>query len=649
MEKHIFIEDVRPALNGGRYPIKRVVDESWAVEATIFRDGADIIRAVLQLRSKEDNRCFEAPMALVDQGLDRWRGHVRADQMGRYTYRILAWTDIYATWVREMDRKVTAGRPDLSSEIAEGRLILQNALKNAQDERRTLIENVLNALESEQDYEVILDTISHPAVIEAMLYAQEPQDVVISEPELEVWVERLKARFSTWYEFFVRSQTDDPARSGTFKDAQHRLRYLSDLGFDVIYLAPIHPIGFTARKGRNNAVIAAENDPGSPWAIGNRHGGHTAIEPSLGTIDDFVEFVQAANRHGIEIALDYALQCSPDHPWVTEHPEWFHHRPDGTIKYAENPPKRYEDIYPINFDTEAKESLWNALRDILLFWIDKGVHIFRVDNPHTKPLRFWQWVIAEIHKEHPDVIFLAEAFTRPAVMQTLAKLGFTQSYTYFTWRNTRWELTEYLTELTQTDSQYYFRPNFFANTPDILPVYLQRGGRPAFRIRAVLAATLSPTYGIYSGFEFCENAPIPGKEEYLNSEKYEIVVRDWTNEYNIKDTIRRVNEIRRENPALQQLANLHFLPADNDNILFYVKMTEDRANILLVAVNLDPFNAQACMVYVPLDLIGFPWGSRYEVHDLLTGERYIWGEHNYVRLDPSYQPAHILRIEGGPR
>ena len=649
MEKHIYIEHVQPAINAGRYPIKRVVYEPWQVEATIFRDGADIIRAVLQLRSEQNGHCVETPMTLVDPGLDRWQGHIHADMMGRYTYQIVAWTDTYATWVREMERKILAGRPDLSSEIAEGQAILEDAREHAEDEHLDIIEDVLDVLGGKSDYSEILEMISKPEVLGAMLEAQERRDAVRSQPELQVWIERLKARFSTWYEFFIRSQTDDPGRSGTFKDAKHRLPYLKDLGFDVIYLAPIHPIGRSARKGRNNAVMASEHDPGSPWAIGSKAGGHTAIEPSLGSIDDFRDFVQAANKHGIEIAMDFAIQCSPDHPWVTEHPEWFNHRPDGTIKYAENPPKRYEDIYPINFDTEAKESLWNELRNVLLYWIDKGVHIFRVDNPHTKAFNFWKWVIAEIHNEHPAVIFLAEAFARPAMMHTLAKLGFTQSYTYFTWRNTKWEITEYMTELTETDAQYYFRPNFFANTPDILPVYLQRGGRAAFRIRAILAGTLSPAYGIYSGFEFCENAPIPGKEEYINSEKYEIAPRDWGQEYNIKHTIRLINEIRQENPALQQLANLHFLPADNDNILFFMKVDDDESNILLIAVNVDPYNTQECTVRVPLDLIGFPWGSRYEVQDLLTEDRHIWSEYNYVRLDPHVQAAHIMRVEGQPR
>lgn len=649
MEKHIFIEDVQPAINAGRYPIKRVVDEPWQVEATIFRDGHDIIRAALQLRSQDNGYYVEAPMELINPGLDRWRGELSAEKMGRYTYQVVAWTDIYATWVREMERKIVAGRQELSSEIAEGRALLEDALPNADKDHAKLIKDTLKALKKPDDYNKVLDVIAHPEVLDAMLESQERRDRVISPYELNVWVERPKARFSTWYEFFVRSQTDDPERSGTFRDAKRRLPYLRDLGFDVIYLAPIHPIGKTARKGRNNSVMATKNDPGSPWAIGSESGGHTSIEPSLGTVEDFKDFVKAANEYGIEIAMDFAIQCSPDHPWVKEHPEWFYHRPDGTIKYAENPPKRYEDIYPINFDTEARESLWHALRDVLVYWIDKGVHIFRVDNPHTKALNFWQWVIEEIHKDHPGVIFLAEAFARPAMMQTLAKIGFTQSYTYFTWRNTKWEITEYMSELAHSDTQYYFRPNFFANTPDILPVYLQRGGRPAFRIRAVLAGTLSPTYGIYSGFEFCENTPIPGKEEYINSEKYEIAPRDWTQDYNIKDTIRRVNEIRRENPALQQLANLHFLPADNDNILFFIKMSDDGSNILLIAVNVDPYNTHACTVRVPLDLIGFPWGSRYEVQDLLTGEHYIWSEYNYVHLDPHVQPAHIMRIEGNPK
>jgi starch synthase (maltosyl-transferring) len=648
MEQHIFIEDVQPAINDGRYAIKRVVGQPWEVEATIFRDGADIIRAVLQLHQTNSGEQIETPMTLNEQGLDRWSGTISAEEMGRYEYCVVAWTDVYATWVREMDRKITAGRMELSSEILEGKAILERALKQADDQQERLIEDTINTLENEDDYLYLLEAIQKAEVLEAMYHAQERRDMVVSEPCLCVWIERPKARFSTWYEFFVRSQTDDPSRSGTFKDAERRLPYLKDLGFDVIYLAPIHPIGFRARKGRNNAVMSSENDPGSPWAIGSPAGGHTAIEPALGTMDDFENFVETAKRYGIEIALDFAIQCSPDHPWVEEHPEWFHHRPDGTIKYAENPPKRYEDIYPVNFDTEAKESLWNALKDVVCFWIDKGIRIFRVDNPHTKPLVFWRWLIREVHEEYPDVVFLSEAFARPAMMQTLAKIGFTQSYTYFTWRNTKWELMSYMTELVHTDSQYYFRPNFFANTPDILPTYLQRGGQPAFRIRQILAGTLSPSYGIYSGFEFCENEPIPGKEEYINSEKYEIKVRDWSSEYNIKNTIRRVNEIRRENPALQQMENLHFLSADNDNILSFVKLSHDGSNVLLITVNLDPANTHACTVRVPLDLIGMPWGSRYEVRDLLTDERYIWSEYNYVQLNPQTQPAHIMRVEGNP-
>ena len=418
------------------------------------------------------------------------------------------------------------------------------------------------------------------------------------------------------------------------------------MGFDVVYLAPIHPIGRTGRKGPNNRLGAEPGDPGSPWAIGSEHGGHTAIEPALGTLEDFDRFVRAADALGMEIALDFAIQCSPDHPWVREHPDWFYRRPDGTIRYAENPPKKYQDIYPLNFDTPDWKNLWEALRDVLRFWAVRGVRIFRVDNPHTKPLGFWSWLIDSIHSEHPDVIFLAEAFTRPPMMQELAKRGFTQSYTYFTWRNTKAELVEYLTELTRTTAALYFRPNFFVNTPDILPPILQHGGRPAFKSRLVLAATLSPSYGIYSGFELCENTAIEGKEEYLDSEKYEIKVRDWSSPGHIKDFIASVNQARRDNAALQQFMNLRFLEIDNDQLLAYVKWSQDGTNHVIVVVNLDPFAAHSGWVRVPPEAVGVAAGVSYWVRDLLTGARYLWEERNYVHLDPvATEPAHILHVE----
>lgn len=644
VERHIFIESVEPIVDCGHYPAKLIAGDSCVVTATIFRDGPDIIRAALRWRQKGKRQYKNAPMTKINAGLDLWRGEFQVPEIGRYQFSIEAWTDIYATWVRELTRKVEAGRVELASELAEGLMLVERIAERAGKREKQALEEAIAALQPGTDPKLALTVVSRPD-IEELAERLQPRDDKVTSEDYELLVERPKARFSSWYEIFIRSQGTEPGKSGTFKDAEARLPYIRDLGFDVIYLAPIHPIGRTARKGRNNALVAGPDDPGSPWAIGNENGGHKAVEPSLGTLADFEQYVRTANEMGIEIAMDFAIQCSPDHPWVKEHPEWFYKRPDGTIKYAENPPKKYEDIYPVNFDTPAKESLWQELKDTLLFWITRGVRIFRVDNPHTKPFRFWEWVIKEIHADYPDVMFLAEAFSRPPIMKSLAKIGFTQSYTYFTWRNSKAELTEYLTELTRTDMAKYYRPNFFANTPDILTEYLQVGGPPAFSVRLVLAATLSPTYGIYSGFEFFENVPTaPGKEEYLNSEKYEIRVRDW-DQPGLKDLIRSVNRIRRENPALQEYTNLHFLQSDNDQIIFYAKMTEDRSNVILVAVNLNPFYAQETTVRVPLDLIGLPWNSRYRVRDLLSDAVYDWGEYNYIRLDPAYAAAHILRLE----
>jgi starch synthase (maltosyl-transferring) len=464
------------------------------------------------------------------------------------------------------------------------------------------------------------------------------------ERVLRVRVDPVRARFSAWYEMFPRSCTTDPRRSGTFREAEARLPAIADMGFDVVYLPPVHPIGRAHRKGPNNSLTSSPGDPGSPWAIGAEEGGHTAVEPGLGTIEDFDRFVQVANRLGLQVALDIAFQASPDHPWVREHPEWFRHRPDGTIKYAENPPKKYQDIYPLNFETEAWRSLWNALRDVFLFWVGHGVTIFRVDNPHTKSFRFWEWCIAEITREHPETIFLSEAFTRPKVMRYLAKAGFTQSYTYFTWRNSAHELREYLTELTTTEVRDYMRPNFFANTPDILHEYLQHGGRPAFEVRLVLAATLAASYGIYSGFELCENVPVrPGSEEYLDSEKYQLRPRDWNQPGTLKELIAQVNQIRQQHPALQQNDTLAFHGTDNDALLWYSKRAgSDR---VFVVANTDPHHLQHGHVQVPIWELGIPPGRPYVVEDLLDGARYTWrGEWNYVRLDPAERMTHILVI-----
>ena len=646
MERHILIESVAPSLDCGRYPVKRPAGEACAVEATIFRDGHDVIRARLKWKRKGGERFSAEPMRPVNPGLDWWRGEFPLPEPGRYVFAVEAWTDRYASWLADLKKRVDAGYADVRGELDEGIQLLAEMAEKAQEADWVRLRASQEALKTAQGPGEAYKAASFADLLEAVERHQPRPDLVTLPSLFEVMAVPERGRRGAWYEIFVRSQGAEPGRSGTFRDAERRLTDIREMGFDVVYLAPVHPIGRTKRKGRNNALEAGPADPGSPWAIGSEHGGHMAVEPSLGTLDDFDRFVAAAEAQGIAVALDFAIQASPDHPWVREHPEWFYRRPDGTIKYAENPPKKYEDIYPVNFDSPQREALWEELLRTVLFWIGHGVRIFRVDNPHTKPLAFWEWLIAKVHETHPDAVFLAEAFTRPPMMKALAKLGFTQSYTYFTWRNTKHELTEYLTELTQPGTLDYLVPNFFVNTPDILTEYLQHGGRPAFKARLVLAATLSPAYGIYSGYELLENAAArPGSEEYLDSEKYEIRVRDWNRPGHIKDFIARVNGIRRENPALHRLGGLRFLHADNDQILFYAKRSADGSNILLVAVNLDPHHPHHCTAHVPPGEIGLPAGSRYEVHDLLTGARYEWSERNYVRLDPEAEPAHVLRVE----
>ena len=575
---------------------------------------------------------------------DRWRGEFYPTDNARYVFTIEAWTDLFASWLADFTKKVNADQP-VASDLLEGIALVEKMISNGRGADRELLKDALARLQMTKDGPKALAVIGDAAISAAAGRVGDRFGMTRYEPILELVVDRKKARFGTWYEMFVRSQGSEPGRPATFHDAERRLPELRDLGFDVVYLAPIHPIGHTNRKGSGNSLNGGANSPGSPWAIGSEAGGHTAIDPSIGTLGDFDRFNATANRLGIEVALDFAIQCSPDHPWVREHPQWFHHRPDGSIKYAENPPKEYQDIYPIDFDTPDQSGLLEELLRVVRFWRERGVRIFRVDNPHTKPLQFWDWLINEVQNTHPDVIFLAEAFTRPKMMKALAKVGFTQSYTYFTWRNTKLELTEYLTELTQTPMREYFRPNFFTNTPDILSPILQTGGRAAFKMRLVLAATLSPSYGIYSGFELCENQAVPGTEEYLNSEKYEIKVRDWNRPDNIKEFIGRVNSIRRDNPALQHLINLQFLNTDNDQILSFAKSTPGKENVILVAVNLDPLHAHYCTVVVPPEVAGIAPGRNYRVTDLLTGAKYVWSDRNYVRLDPSVEPAHILRIE----
>jgi starch synthase (maltosyl-transferring) len=533
---------------------------------------------------------------------------------------------------------------DVSLELLEGAELIRSAVEIASGVSREKLDVAAELLEDRhtevhQRAAIALD----PELTRVMALHVDPETLTRYRRNLLIIVDRELASLGAWYEMFPRSQAGE-GQHGNFRTAQQQLPRLAELGFDVVYLPPIHPVGQTHRKGRNNSLVAGPGDPGSPWAIGSADGGHTAVEPQLGTIEDFESFVAAAEGHGLEVALDYALQCSPDHPWVKDHPDWFNIRPDGSIMYAENPPKKYEDIYPLNFWCENWEALWEACKEVFLFWVARGVRIFRVDNPHTKPFAFWEWVIGEVQRDNPDVIFLSEAFTRPARMKGLAKLGFTQSYTYFTWRNTLPELRDYLTELTQPDVAQYFRPNLFANTPDILTEYLQKGGRPAFRVRLLLAATLSPNYGIYSGFELCENVPRePGSEEYLNSEKFELKQRDWDAPGSINADIKIINRIRRENLALQRLTNLTFHHSDNDQILFYRKSAPE--NELLIAINLDSDKAQESTLHIPLGDLGIGDDQPFEVEDLLTGERFRWrGVRNYVRFDPAERVGHVFRI-----
>ena len=645
--RRVVVEGVRPEIDSGRFPIKRVTGESVVVEADVHADGHDRLAAAVLFRKAGASDWHEVRMETL--GNDRWRAQFVVTDLGRYEYTIEGWIDRFATWRDELSKKFGAGQ-DVSSELLEGAALIASAAERASDGgdalRRIAEELADTSVAVEQRVAAALaeDLAQKMAGLEDRSQAT-PYDRV-----LEVLVERVRARTGAWYEMFPRSAGSDPTRSATFDEAAERLPYVASMAFDVLYLAPVHPIGRSFRKGKNNTLNARPDDVGSPWAIGSTEGGHTAVEPGLGTIDDFDRFVETARRHGLEVALDLAYQASPDHPWVREHPEFFRHRPDGTIKYAENPPKKYQDIYPINFESEAWVSLWYELKAVIEFWIEHGVKIFRVDNPHTKPYGFWQWALEDLERRHPDTIFLSEAFTRPKVMRYLAKCGFSQSYTYFTWRNTKDELTEYFTELTQTDVREYLRPNLFANTPDILHEYLQHGGRPAFQVRFILAATLGASYGIYSGFELCENVPVrPGSEEYLDSEKYQIRVRNFDQPGSLAELIGRVNGIRRDHPALQHDWGLQFHQTDNPQLICYSKRSVDGADLMLMVVNLDPFSMQHGFIRLPLADWGLPPHGAVSVLDLLSGERYFWrGEWNYVRLDPDLRVAHVMEVRLTP-
>jgi starch synthase (maltosyl-transferring) len=637
------IENLRPLLDGGRYPVKRVVGEDLAVEADVFKDGHDVVAAALKWRTLGETHWQETPMHHLDN--DRWRGVCTLYENAISEYTVEAWTDTFLGWREEFAKKFEAGVPTLTTERLEGALLLEAASERAynyNDANR--LHELSKKIQISDAAEV--NAIAHSGELEVLM-ATYPDRAGATQysPAPRVIVDRTIARTAAWYEFFPRSAEGRGDRGSTLRASLPRIDDAKAMGFDVIYFPPIHPIGLTNRKGRNNSTRALPQDPGVPYAIGSDAGGHKDVDPALGTIDDFDWLQNEVRRRGMEIALDFAINCSPDHPYVREHPEWFYKRPDGSIKYAENPPKKYEDIYPLNFRCEDWPALWAEVKSIILFWAEHGVRIFRVDNPHTKPLPFWEYLINGVRARYPDVIFLSEAFTRPKMMKALAKAGFNQSYTYFTWRNSKQELTEYFTELTQTDMREYFRGNLFTNTPDILPFVLQDGGRPAFMIRVALAATLSSLYGIYSGFELCENQALPGREEYLDSEKYQFKERDWDAPGNIKDWIARLNKIRRENRVLQFYDNLQFHHTDNDAILFYAKMTTSRDNIILVVVNLDPHRKQSSYVDVPIDQFGPMEADIYQVHDLISGTRYTWrGRRNYVELDPEIQPAHVFRV-----
>ncbi len=635
--QRIVIENVRPNVNCGTYPVKRVKGEKVIVSANIITDGHDTIAAEVLFRHTSEKSWKSAPMIYIDN--DRWEGVFSVEDIGSYNYTLRGWVDHFTTWQKDLRKRLDANQ-NVSVELLIGADLIDKNAKNAdKDDQKKLRaysekfrKGDINAAFDEQ-----LNLLMN-------IYSDRSLATVFPD-EYEVWVERPRALFSSWYELFPRS-AGVQGKHGTFKDVENLLPEISEMGFNVLYFPPIHPIGITNRKGKNNSTTACPEDPGSPWAIGSKEGGHKSIHPELGTMEDFQNLIKKADDLGIEIALDIAYQCSPDHPYVKEHPEWFRWRPDGTVQYAENPPKKYQDVLPINFESDNWKELWKELKSIISFWIDKGVRIFRVDNPHTKPFPFWEWLIREIKKEHPEIIFLAEAFTRPKVMYRLAKVGFTQSYTYFTWRNTKDEFVEYLKELTKREAREFYRPNFWTNTPDILPENLQYGGRAAFISRLILAATLSSNYGIYGpSYELLNNTAIEEKEEYFNSEKYEIKKWDRNKPGNIKDIVAKINKIRKDNIALQTTFNVEFYDSDNRYLLCYGKIAEDLSNILIIIVNLNFFHKQSGSIKIPIERLDIPEKQSYLVHELLSDEKLMWqGSENYVELDPGKLPANIFKI-----
>jgi starch synthase (maltosyl-transferring) len=639
--RRVVIENVSPEIDCGRFAIKRVVGETVEVEADVFADGHDSVACrILYWQDKAKPQA--APMKLL--GNDRWRGEFVVSELGQYHYTVEGWIDQFQSWRDGLQKRVAA-KQNVHVELLIAAELIDGAASRAAGEDASLLRSWAQRLRESKDQASAAATALEEDLLN--LVGRYPNRELASryEKQLAVTVDREKARFSTWYEVFPRACSPDAGRHGSFRDCEAWIPYIASMGFDVVYFPPIHPIGRSFRKGKNNSTNSLPSDVGSPWAIGAAEGGHKSIHPELGTLDDFKRLVVKAREHGLEVALDIALQCAPDHPYVKEHREWFRARPDGTIQYAENPPKKYQDIYPLDFENADWRALWNELRSILEFWIAQDVRIFRVDNPHTKSFAFWEWTINEIKRLHPDVLFLAEAFTRPHVMYRLAKSGFSQSYTYFTWRNTKQELIEYFTELMRTNVREYFRPNLWPNTPDILPEFLQIGGRAAFMVRLTLAATLSSNYGIYGpAFEQCENTPLrPGSEEYLNSEKYELKHWDLRSEKSLKNLIARINQIRKEHAALQSNRNLRFHPTDNPSVLCYSKTTDDLSDAIVVIVNLDCFHKQSGWVELDLGALGLNSGRAFQMHDLLSEGRFLWqGSRSYVELTPESLPAHIL-------
>lgn len=639
----IVIEDTTPVIDGGQFAAKAIVGQAISVTSKVYADGHDKMAVRVCWRAADEDEWQTAPLRELSN--DSWVGEFTPTSVARYVFRLEAWIDQFASYRYELEKKYAASVP-IDLELEEGRLHLVQAIERSTGEVRSQIESLLQQFTESPDQDVQVTLLLNSETSAAMAPADN-HAYLSRSLEYPLDVERELAQFASWYELFPRSITDDKARHGTFNDVHSRLPMVRDMGFDVLYFPPIHPIGRAHRKGPNNSLQAGPDDPGSPYAIGSADGGHEAIHPQLGTREDFRNLVAAAAEHGLEIALDFAIQCSQDHPWLKDHPGWFSWRPDGTIRYAENPPKKYQDIVNVDFYApDAIPGLWLELRDVVLGWVEEGVKIFRVDNPHTKPLPFWQWMIADIRSQHPDVMFLAEAFTKPAMMARLGKVGYSQSYTYFTWRNSKAELTEYLTQLNETPWRDCYRPNFFVNTPDINPPFLHSSGRPGFLIRAALATMGSGLWGMYSGFELCESAPVPGKEEYLDSEKYEIRPRDYTAPGNIIAEIAQLNRIRRQNPALQTHLGLQVYNAWNDNILYFGKRSADGSNFILIAVSLDPFNPQEATFELPLWELGLPDDAVTSGEDLMTGHTWNWyGKTQFMRLDPSYQPFGIWRFQ----